>query len=55
MPMEINKLEPEKKHGLVVVLTGNGKGKTTSAIGMELRPACHNIRNSVIQFMLGVL
>lgn len=55
MPMEISKLEPEKKHGLVVVLTGNGKGKTTSAMGMVLRAAGHNMRTCVIQFMKGDL
>lgn len=55
MPMEISKLEPEKKHGLVVVLTGNGKGKTTSAMGMVLRAAGHNMRICVIQFMKGDL
>ncbi len=51
--MEITKLEPEKKHGLVVVLTGNGKGKTTSAMGMVLRAAGHNLKVCVIQFMKG--
>ncbi|MGI9537586.1 MAG: cob(I)yrinic acid a,c-diamide adenosyltransferase [Desulfocapsaceae bacterium] len=53
--MEITKLEPEKKHGLVVVLTGNGKGKTTSAMGMVLRAAGYNMKICVIQFMKGDL
>ena len=54
-PMEITKLEPEKKHGLVVVLTGNGKGKTTSAMGMALRAAGHRLKVCIIQFMKGDL
>ena len=53
--MEITKLEPEKKHGLVVVLTGNGKGKTTSAMGMALRAAGHQLKVCIIQFMKGDL
>ena len=53
--MEISKLEPEKKHGLVVVLTGNGKGKTTSALGMALRSAGYNMKVCIIQFMKGDL
>lgn len=53
--MKVTKLEPEKKHGLVVVLTGNGKGKTTSAMGMVLRAAGHGMRVCVIQFMKGDL
>ena len=53
--MEITKLEPEKKHGLVVVLTGNGKGKTTSAMGMALRAAGHRMKVCIIQFMKGDL
>lgn len=53
--MEITKLEPEKKHGLVVVLTGNGKGKTTSAMGMALRSAGYQMRVCIIQFMKGDL
>ncbi|MCG6931938.1 MAG: cob(I)yrinic acid a,c-diamide adenosyltransferase [Desulfofustis sp.] len=51
--MEITKLIPEKRCGLVVVLTGNGKGKTTSAMGMVLRAAGHGMRACVIQFMKG--
>ena len=53
--MEITKLEPEKKQGLVVVLTGNGKGKTTSSMGMVLRAVGHKMRVCVIQFMKGDL
>lgn len=53
--MEISKLEPEKKIGLVVVITGNGKGKTTSAMGMVLRATGHDMKACIIQFMKGDL
>jgi cob(I)alamin adenosyltransferase len=48
-------LEPGKRVGLVVVLTGHGKGKTTSALGMTLRAAGHGMRVCVIHFMKGDL
>lgn len=48
-------LEPKKKVGLIVVLTGDGKGKTTSALGMVLRAVGHNLRVCIIQFMKGDL
>ncbi|WP_136799207.1 MULTISPECIES: cob(I)yrinic acid a,c-diamide adenosyltransferase [Desulfosediminicola] len=51
--MEITKLVPKKKQGLLVVLTGQGKGKTTSAMGMALRSAGHGLHVSIIQFMKG--
>ncbi|THB73227.1 MAG: cob(I)yrinic acid a,c-diamide adenosyltransferase [Desulfobulbaceae bacterium] len=51
--MEITKLEPEKRQGLVVVLTGNGKGKTSSSMGMVLRAVGHGMNVCVIQFMKG--
>ena len=51
--LEITHLKPEKKKGLVVVITGNGKGKTTSALGMVLRASGHGMRVSIIQFMKG--
>ncbi len=45
--------EPKKKVGLVVVITGNGKGKTTSALGMALRATGYNMKVCIIQFIKG--
>lgn len=53
--IEITHLQVEKRVGLVVVITGRGKGKTTSAIGMAVRSCGHNMRVSIIQFMKGDL
>ena len=35
----------------IVLLTGDGKGKTSSALGMVLRAVGHGLRTSVIQFI----
>lgn len=35
----------------IVLITGDGKGKTTSALGMVLRAAGHGLRVCVIQFI----
>jgi cob(I)alamin adenosyltransferase len=51
--LELQMLEPEKKIGLVVVITGYGKGKTTSALGIILRAVGHGMRVCLIQFMKG--
>lgn len=39
--------------GLLVVLTGNGKGKSTSAFGMLARSVGHGLKCGVIQFIKG--
>lgn len=54
-PDKIECLEPRQRRGLVVVLTGNGKGKSTSALGMGLRALGHSMKVCIIQFMKGDL
>lgn len=39
--------------GYVQVYTGNGKGKTTAALGLALRAAGHGLRTYIGQFMKG--
>lgn len=39
--------------GLLMVFTGNGKGKTTAALGMAMRTAGHNLKVCFIQFIKG--
>ena len=41
------------EQGYVQVYTGNGKGKTTAAIGQAIRAAGHGMRTFVGQFMKG--
>ncbi len=53
--MEITHLEPKEKKGLVVVITGSGKGKTTTALGLALRACGHDMKVEIIQFMKGDL
>ncbi|WP_269622546.1 cob(I)yrinic acid a,c-diamide adenosyltransferase [Prochlorococcus marinus] len=39
--------------GLIIVFTGQGKGKTTAALGMALRTLGHGENVSIIQFIKG--
>jgi cob(I)alamin adenosyltransferase len=41
------------RNGLVHVYTGNGKGKTTAALGLALRACGHDLKIHIIQFMKG--
>lgn len=42
-----------KTKGLIIVNTGNGKGKTTAALGMVMRSLGHGYRVGIIQFIKG--
>jgi len=53
--MEITRLEPKEKKGLIVVITGYGKGKTTGALGIAVRACGHNMNVCIIQFVKGDL
>ena len=40
-------------NGLLMIFTGNGKGKTTAALGMAMRSAGHGLKVCIIQFIKG--
>lgn len=42
---------PDLKQGFVQIYTGNGKGKTTAALGQALRAAGAGFKTYIIQFM----
>ncbi|MEN8444654.1 MAG: cob(I)yrinic acid a,c-diamide adenosyltransferase [Cyanobacteria bacterium J06555_13] len=45
--------ERKIEKGLVIVNTGNGKGKTTAALGMVLRSLGHGFNVAIVQFIKG--
>jgi cob(I)alamin adenosyltransferase len=45
----------QRKQGLVHVLTGDGNGKTTSAVGIAVRAAGRGLRVAFVQFLKGGL
>jgi cob(I)alamin adenosyltransferase len=53
--VKITRLVPKEKKGLVLVITGYGKGKTTTALGIMVRACGHNMSVCIIQFMKGDL
>ena len=44
-------LHPETQQGLVILNTGDGKGKTTAALGMMTRAWGHQMRVGMVQFL----
>ncbi len=44
-------MSPKERRGLVLVFTGNGKGKTTAALGTLFRAWGRDFRACVIQFL----
>ena len=53
--MNVETLVPKEPRGLTVVITGHGKGKTTTALGIAVRACGHDMRICIIQFMKGDL
>ena len=45
----------DHEKGLLIVNTGNGKGKTTAAFGMAVRVLGHGMKLGVVQFIKGAL
>ena len=46
-------IAPTSRRGLLIVYTGNGKGKTSAALGATLRALGHGWRVLIIQFFKG--
>jgi ATP:corrinoid adenosyltransferase len=51
--IEIQHLAQKRKWSPVLIITGNGKGKTTTALGIAVRACGHGLRTCIIQFMKG--
>ena len=45
--------ERNKEKGLIIITSGEGKGKTTAALGMGIRALGHNHKVAIIQFIKG--
>ena len=51
MTTERNEARTEATVGLVVINTGNGKGKTTAALGVMLRASGQGLKTAMLQFI----
>ncbi len=52
---EERKAAASGEKGLIIVFTGNGKGKSTAAFGMALRAVQHSIKVAVVQYVKGAI
>jgi cob(I)alamin adenosyltransferase len=43
----------DKEQGVIVITTGNGKGKSSSGFGMVARALGHNMKVGIVQFIKG--
>jgi cob(I)alamin adenosyltransferase len=43
----------KRRHGLIMVVTGDGKGKTTSALGLAFRALGNGFRVFIVQYIKG--
>ena len=46
-------VDPRKRKGLIIVNTGDGKGKSTAAFGLAMRAAGNKMNVFIMQFMKG--
>ncbi len=51
--MPLQAVPRDERHGLLIVYTGNGKGKTTAALGMVVRAIGYDWRVLMVQFIKG--
>src|SRR5690242_16037494 len=49
----IGNMNGKRRRGLIMVVTGNGKGKTTSALGLAFRALGNGFKVFILQYIKG--